>query len=265
MRKVGYFSLALAIIPGPAMVRAKPSMTDFLYEQVLNRILSGDYAPNMRIPAEADIAREFDVSRPVVRNALARLKREGVLESRRGSGTVIKEAVGVKRPNFGPVESVEDVWYCFEFRIQFEGCAAELASLKRDAKDLAHMDAALDRLKGLKSTDMRQMVDLDIGFHQTILAATHNRFMIGTYDSWLPQIHFSCVLSANLSQARSALRQKQVVHGHDKIRQCIRQQDGEGARRAMIAHLTAARQTVFHGRLIFGNAEAAAGPIETVT
>jgi len=34
------------------MARTKPSMTDFLYEQVLNRILSGDYAPNMRIPAE---------------------------------------------------------------------------------------------------------------------------------------------------------------------------------------------------------------------
>lgn len=247
------------------MVRVKPSMTDFLYEQVLNRILSGDYAPNMRIPPEEDIAREFDVTRPVVRNALARLKRESVLESRRGSGTLVKETKGAKRPNFGPVESVEDVWHCFEFRIQFEGGAAELASHKRDAKDLARMEATLGRLTGLKSTDMRQMVDLDIGFHQTIVAATHNRFMIATYDSWLPQIHFSCTMSANLSQARSALRQRQVVHGHDKILQCIRQQDGQGARAATIGHLTAARQTVFHGKLIFGNADAEAGPIETVT
>jgi DNA-binding FadR family transcriptional regulator len=239
-------------------------MTDFLYEQVLNRILSGDYVANMRIPAEEDIAREFDVSRPVVRNAFARLKREGVLESRRGSGTVVKETVGSKRPNFGPVESVEDVWYCFEFRIQFEAGAADLASQKRDRKDIARMEAVLERLKGLKSTDMLEMVDLDIGFHQTIVAATHNRFMIGTYETWLPQIHFSCTMSANLSQARSALRQKQVVHGHDKILQCIREQDGDGARAAMIGHLTAARQTVFRGRLIFGNADREPGPIETV-
>jgi DNA-binding FadR family transcriptional regulator len=237
-------------------------MTDFLYEQVLNRILSGDYAPNMRIPAEEEIAREFDVSRPVVRNAFARLKREGVLESRRGSGTVVKEAMGAKRPNFGPVESVEDVWYCFEFRIQFEAGAAELASRKRDDRDLARMEAALDRLKGLKSTDMLRMVDLDIGFHQTIVAATHNRFMIGTYDTWLPQIHFSCTMSANLSQSRSVLRQKQVVYGHDRILQCIRQQDAEGARTAMTGHLTAARQTVFRGRLIFGSADNAAEPVE---
>jgi DNA-binding FadR family transcriptional regulator len=218
----------------------------------------------MRIPAEEDFAREFDVSRPVVRNAFARLKREGVLESRRGSGTLVKETVAAKRPNFGPVESVEDVWYCFEFRIQFEAGAAELASEKRDARDLARMEAALERLKALKSTDMLKMVDLDIGFHQTIVAATHNRFMIGTYETWLPQIHFSCTMSANLSQARSALRQKQVVYGHDKILHSIREQDGEGARAAMIGHLTAARQTVFRGRLIFGNADADAGPIETV-
>jgi DNA-binding FadR family transcriptional regulator len=222
---------------------------------VLNRILSGDYAPNMRIPAEEDIAREFDVSRPVVRNAFARLKREGVLESRRGSGTVVKETAGAKRPNFGPVESVEDVWYCFEFRIHFEAGAAELASLKRESDDLARMEAVLERLKGLKSTDMLKMVDLDIAFHQAVVVATHNRFMIGTYETWLPQIHFSCTMSANLSQARSALRQKQVLHGHDRILQCIRDRDGGGARAAMIGHLTAARQTVFRGRLIFDTAD----------
>ena len=106
-------------------------MTDFLYEQVLNRILSGVYVPNMRIPAEEDIAREFDDSRPVLLNAFARLKREGVLETRRGSGTVVKETVGAKRPNFGPVESVDDVWYCFEFRIQFEAGAAECAVIRQ--------------------------------------------------------------------------------------------------------------------------------------
>jgi len=188
-----------------------------------------------------------------------------VLESRRGSGTVVRELAGTKRPNFGPVESVEDVWYCFEFRIQFEAGAAELASRKRDAVDLARMEAALDRLKALKSTDMLEMVDLDIGFHQTVVAATHNRFMIGTYDTWLPQIHFSCTMSANLSQARWALRQKQVVHGHDKILECIRRQQAEGARAAMIAHLTAARQTVFRGRFVFEEAESQPARLEPIS
>lgn len=239
-------------------------MTDFLYEQVLNRILSGDYAPNMRIPAEEEIAQEFDLSRPVVRNALARLKREGILESRRGSGTVVKEAAGIKRPSFGPVDSVEDVWRCFEFRILFEAGAAELASRNRNGNDIARLEGALERLKELKSTDMLKLVDLDIGFHQSIVRATRNRFLIGTYESWLPQIHFSCTMSANLSQARSALRQIQVVHGHEKILQFIREQDGEGAREAMITHLTAARQTVFRGRLVSANAESELGTVETI-
>lgn len=237
-------------------------MTDFLYEQVLNRILSGDYVPNTRIPSEEEIAREFDLSRPVVRNALARLKREGILESRRGSGTIVTETAGSKGPSFGPVESVDDIWLCFEFRIQFEGSMAALAARKRDATDLDRIDAALDRLKTFKSSDMMTTVDLDIAFHQTVVEATHNRFAIGTFETWLPQIHFSCEMSANLSQARSALRQKQIVHGHDQIVQAIRQQDPAGARTAMVQHLKAARQTIFQGRVTYEDLDADTGELQ---
>ncbi len=225
-------------------------MTDFIYEQISGRIMSGAYAPNMRIPPEEELAQEFELSRPVVRNALARLKREGALESRRGSGTFVKSAEGTKRPTFAPVESIEDVWQCLEFRIQFEGAAAALAATKRSEHDLDQISAALERLQDSKSSDMLATVDLDIAFHLTVVAATHNRFMIGTYQTWLPQIRFSCSLSANLSQSRSAQRQQQIVHGHDHILTAIKREDIEGARAAMVAHLQAVRLTVFTGRFV---------------
>lgn len=227
-------------------------MTDFLYEQISGRIMSGAYQPNSRIPPEEDLAREFSLSRPVVRNALAKLKREGVLESRRGSGTVVKEADGTRRPTFAPVESIEDVWQCLEFRIQFEGAGAALAAEKRTDADLVAISTALEKLKVFESTDLIATVELDIAFHQTVVAATHNRFVIGTYETWLPQIRFSCSLSANLSQSRPTQRQQQIVHGHDAILQAIERADPEAARQAMVAHLQAVRMTVFTGNFVDG-------------
>ena len=230
-------------------------MTDFMYQQISGRIMSGAYSPNMRIPPEEELAKEFELSRPVVRNALARLKREGALDSRRGSGTFVKRADGMRRPTFAPVESIEDVWQCLEFRIQFEGAAAGLAAAKRSDHELSLIAAALQRLPDSKSSDMLATVDLDIAFHQTVIAATHNRFMIGTYQTWLPQIQFSCSLSANLSQSRSEGRQQQIVHGHDRILSAIERQDIDGASAAMVTPLQAVRLTVFTGRFV----ETAAG------
>lgn len=97
---------------------------------------------------------------------------------------------------------------------------------------------------------MLATVDLDIAFHQAVVVATHNRFMIGTYETWLPQIRFSCSLSANLSQSRPQQRQQQIVDGHDRILRAIQDRDINAASSAMVAHLEAVRLTVFTGRFV---------------
>jgi DNA-binding FadR family transcriptional regulator len=232
------------------VIGLKPSMTDFIYEQISGRIMSGAYAPNMRIPPEEELAQEFALSRPVVRNALARLKREGVLSSRRGSGTFVTSTDGASRPTFAPVESIEDVGQCLEFRIRFESAAAAMAAANRNDADLGLIAGALKRIQDSNSRDMLATVDLDIAFHQTVIAATHNRFIVGTYETWLPQIRFSCSLSANLSQSRPQQRQQQIVHGHDRILTAIQDQDSTAASDAMVAHLEAVRLTVFTGRFV---------------
>ena len=234
---------------------AAMTKTDFLYEQLVNRVISGDYPPNMRIPSEEDIAREFDVSRSVVRNALARLKREGVLGSRRGSGTTVKQVNGAPRPSFGPLDSIEDIWNCFEFRINFEAGVAGLAARRHVVEDLGRIEAALNRLGALKSSDMLETVDLDIAFHESVVNATHNRFLIGTYEAWKPQIRFTSSMSANLSQSWSDVRKNEMVRDHGRILERVRARDPAGAREAMVAHIKAARLTVFRGRFVYGDDE----------
>jgi len=60
-------------------------------DDLRRRIQTGDYAPGARMPAETDLTDQFRVSLPTVRQALSVLRAEGLIESRHGIGTFVKE------------------------------------------------------------------------------------------------------------------------------------------------------------------------------
>lgn len=69
---------------------SKP-LHEIIREDILERILSGQYKLNDKIPNEIDIAKEFDVSRPTVRQAIQNLVNEGYLERIKRRGTFVRE------------------------------------------------------------------------------------------------------------------------------------------------------------------------------
>ena len=99
-----------------------------IYEKIFERIVSGELAVNARLPSEADLARSCGVSRPVVREALARLREDGIIVSRQGSGSYVKRRPDSAILRFIPVSSIADVQRGFEFRAGLEGAAAALAA-----------------------------------------------------------------------------------------------------------------------------------------
>ena len=60
-----------------------------LYQILKERINAGEYPANSRMPSEADIQSEFDVSRITARRAVTDLERDGYVRKKRGSGTII--------------------------------------------------------------------------------------------------------------------------------------------------------------------------------
>lgn len=60
-----------------------------LYRILKDRIYAGAYPSNSMMPSEADIQKEFDVSRITVRRAVSDLERDGYVRKKRGSGTII--------------------------------------------------------------------------------------------------------------------------------------------------------------------------------
>ncbi len=111
--------------------RAKPGLADRVYHLLYSRITNGDYPANQKLPSEKALADEFGVSRPILREALERLREQGLIHSRQGAGSFVREVRSVPL-GFARVETIADIQRCYEFRICIETMAARLAAARRD-------------------------------------------------------------------------------------------------------------------------------------
>lgn len=68
---------------------AKTSVSSEIFMTLRREILSGKFARNEKFPSEQMLVRRFKVARTTVRLALNRLKEDGILETRNGSGTYL--------------------------------------------------------------------------------------------------------------------------------------------------------------------------------
>lgn len=114
--------------PGQA---AKPErgksvrLVDRVFDQLRERIRSGNYAPDSRLPGEHELASIMGVSRPIVRDALGRLREEGMVYSRQGAGTFVSaQASPATHLAYSPVKTIADIQRCYEFRLTIEPAAA---------------------------------------------------------------------------------------------------------------------------------------------
>src|SRR5215213_6276662 len=126
---------------------AEAKLSSAIYERLFEGIVSGEFPVNARLPSETELARRFGASRPVVREALARLRDDGLIVSRQGSGGYVKRRPDEAVLRFVPVGSIADIQRCFEFRVGLEGAAAALAAERWEEQDLAEIKAAFAELE----------------------------------------------------------------------------------------------------------------------
>ena len=144
-------------------------------EQLLNKIRADHLAAGARLPSEQAMARHFGVSRTVIREAVSRLKSEGLVESRQGSGVFVRERNmdSPFRIDSSIMESTDSVLQVVELRQVLEGEIAALAAKRRSAHQLAAIRQALQQINDDVSAGS-DGVDADIAFHRSIAEATGN-------------------------------------------------------------------------------------------
>jgi DNA-binding FadR family transcriptional regulator len=228
----------------PAWSEAKRSAA--IYQHIFELIIDGEFPVNARLPSETELALRFGASRPVVREALARLRDDGIIVSRQGSGSYVKRRPDIAVLRFVPVSSVNDIQRCFEFRHGLEGVAAALAAERSEDADLAEIRAAFDALEAA-TRNHQHGVDADERFHLAIAKATHNTYHVSVQSSLQPHIVFGMSLTRNLSMLRTAERLRVVQDEHRAILEAIAARDANAARTAMHAHLDNARRRMFEG------------------
>jgi GntR family transcriptional repressor for pyruvate dehydrogenase complex len=232
----------------PASARDGNRLVDKIYGQIVQRIATGEYAPEQRLPGEHDLASLFGVSRPVVREALGRLKDEGLVISRQGSGSFVKGRAEHRPLGFSRVETIADIQRCFEFRITMEQDAAFFAAQRRNDEALAKMSAALALLREA-TRKLRHREDADFAFHLAIAEATNNHYFATSLNALKDHVAVGMKLHGlSLMGPPSGL--ESVFAEHSAVFEAIRAKDADAARDAMRRHLETSRDRLFEGRLL---------------
>lgn len=145
-----------------------------LYQRVAGAIetliLQGRFQSGDRLPGERDLAEEFKVSRPTIREAMIALEIRGFVTARHGSGLYVTPK-SHRRFN-GPDLDV-GAFELIEARVLFEGEAAALAADCVDETMLGQMEEAL-RDMALAGSDHEARLHADRRFHLLIAEATGN-------------------------------------------------------------------------------------------
>ncbi len=222
---------------------ARKSLSDLVFERMHRAIKSGAYQPDERLPTEHDLAIEFEVSRPIVREALRRLREQGFIYSRRGAGSFVR-AVGMRQPlGFGQLENVADLLNCYEFRLTVEPAAAAAAAERHDAATLAAIRQALELMRDATNRQSHRE-DADFQFHLAIARAAQNSYFFTAMEALKDHIAVGMRFhGASVKRETSGLTR--VFAEHEAIAEAIAARDGVMARQLMYDHLTGSRERLF--------------------
>ena len=201
------------------------------------RILAGDLSPGTRLPSENQLIEEYGVSRTVVREAVTRLRAEGLVETFQGRGSFV---LAVPEPSSFTVESSairshHDVVAMVDFRLGIESETAALAAQHRTDPDCTTISEAM---AAFTDTGREGAVEADFAFHLAVARATHNRFYVNLLESLGPMMIMlpRTRLGEEFSMT-DATHVERVKREHDNVAAAVLAGDVETARAAMRVHL----------------------------
>ena len=228
--------------------KRRTTLADSIYHSLFSRISNGDYPANRKLPSEMVLAREFGVSRPVLRASLERLRSEGLIYSRQGAGSYVRES-GATPVGFSRVETLADIQRCYEFRLTIETRAAALAAERHNEAVLADIVEALDLMR--VATGSRQhREDADFTFHLSIVRASNNQYFEATFRALREHINVGMRLHGQSLMTGAARGLDEVLSEHAGIFAAIEAGEVEQAADRMRDHLVHSRDRLFGGGLI---------------
>src|SRR5262252_5744594 len=223
----------MATVPRP---RRGAGVTDDAIERIRELVASGEWQAGMRLPREADLAKQLGLSRNSLREAVRALSLARVLEVRQGDGTYVSslEPDELLEPTLSATHLLRGrtVLELFEVRRMLEPEAAAMAARRADAKVVAALREELDRM--LAAGDRAdELVEADAAFHDVIARAPGN----GVLRALLRSLSTSTV-RARLWHGLADRDALDVARAeHERIYEAIAAGDADLARAASLLHI----------------------------
>ena len=203
-------------------------------EQIQGLIASGALKPGDRLPNERELAAKFGVGRSSLRDAIRTLEVMGIVESRHGSGTVVRDlstdALVV------PLASVlaqkrELVAELLDVRRMIEPALAARAAANATEAELSHLEDVLRRQEE-KVRRGERSIEEDSEFHYAIALAARNTVVLKVLDVLMDLLRESRARSLQVKG-----RPERSCAGHRRILRAIKRRDGPAAEAAVRKHL----------------------------
>src|SRR5690606_10142618 len=232
-----------AYFPGGAMhdhdlqPDSEGTLADRVTDMLARQIRSGAYPVNARLPTEKIMTQEYGVSRTVVREAISRLKSEGLVETRQGSGTVVldpktSEAFRLGLPDTNPARGVLRI---IELRRGIEAEMAALAAERRSQAQMADINKALAHIDRAVQKGGDGVAE-DLAFHIAISRATGNPHYTELLGLLTRALHDAIRVTRGNEAQRTDLADD-VRAEHEAIRAAIEARNVNQARKAAFRHM----------------------------
>lgn len=211
----------------------KQRVSDQVFEQIKQQIISGKWVPGDKIPSELELAKIFDVSRVSVREAIHRLIGMGVLYVRRGEGTFVSEILPEDYFNtLLPILMVErsNLIEMLEFRSILEVESVKLACRRANNEDIDRLQKTISNMRKNRGDNIKFAAE-DLNFHLALAIATHNEVIVKV------NAIIRDMLKTAMEKVVELTGFDKGIYYHEKILDALKNRDEDAAAKLMREHI----------------------------
>ncbi|WP_278404385.1 pyruvate dehydrogenase complex transcriptional repressor PdhR [Pseudoalteromonas ruthenica] len=213
-------------------------LSDVILAQLENMILEGSLAPGEKLPPERELAKQFEVSRPSLREAIQKLEAKGLVTRRQGGGTFVKNQLeeGLSDPLFELISKhPESQFDLLEFRHALEGIAAYYAALRGTQNDFVKVKHSFEKIAQV-SDDLSAKAKAINAFHFCIAEASHNVVLLHLVRGMQALLEQNVLQNLQVLMKKTAVSQQLAQH-RKVLMDAVIEGRPEEARLASNAHL----------------------------
>jgi len=216
-------------------IKRQPVLAQQIADLLTKAISTGDFKPNEILPSENELSKMLSVSRTVLREALARMKQDGLLETVKGGRTkVSSDPSGLAfRLDADAHQDENFLIHLYELRAIIEPEAAALAAMRACDEDIARIKNRFESLeKALK--DSNDGTEESLAFHEAVMVASGNNH-IARFVGWVDKKIWSFVRNGDFEH--NAIMISEVQHEHKEIILAIENRNPEKAKKMARQHV----------------------------